>query len=58
MRAENVIIIENGGLNMRDFPIFTSEFGVSSLILKEIPYRGEAYIRIRDVQDGDFAEQL
>ena len=43
---------------MRDFPIFTTDFGVSSLILKEIPYRNEAYIRIRDVQDGFFAEHL
>lgn len=43
---------------MRDFPIFTTEFGVSSLILKEIPYRNEAYIRIRDVQEGFFQEHL
>ena len=43
---------------MRDFPIFTTEYGVSSLVLKEIPYRNEAYIRIRDVQKGFFAEHL
>ena len=43
---------------MRDFPIFTTEFGVSSLILKEIHYRGEAYIRIRDVSEGYFNEHL
>ena len=43
---------------MRDFPIFTTEYGVSSLILKEIPYKNEAYIRIRDVQEGFFAEHL
>ena len=43
---------------MRDFPIFTTEFGVSSLVLKEIPYRNEAYIRIRDVSEPDFAEHL
>ena len=43
---------------MRDFPIFTTEYGVSSLILKEIPYRNEAYIRIRDVQKAFFAEHL
>lgn len=43
---------------MRDFPIFTTEYGVSSLVLKEIPYRNEAYIRIRDVQAGYFAEHL
>lgn len=33
---------------MRDFPVFTTEFGVASLILKEIPYRAEAYIIIQD----------
>ena len=43
---------------MRDFPIFTTEYGVSSLILKEIPYRKEAYIRIRDVQEAFFEEHL
>lgn len=43
---------------MRDFPIFTTEYGVSSLVLKEIPYRNEAYIRIRDVQPGFFQEHL
>ena len=43
---------------MRDFPIFTTEFGVSSLVLKEIPYRKQAFIRIRDVQEDFFAEHL
>lgn len=43
---------------MRDFPIFTTEYGVSSLVLKEIPYRSEAYIRIRDVQPDFFQEHL
>lgn len=38
---------------MRDFPIFTTDYGVASLILKEIPYKKQAYIIIRDVQrDG------
>ena len=43
---------------MRDFPIFTTEFGVSSLFLKEIPYKNEAYIRIRDVQEDFFEDHL
>jgi hypothetical protein len=43
---------------MRDFPIFTTEYGVSSLALKEIPYRNEAYIRIQDVQEDFFADHL
>lgn len=43
---------------MRDFPIFTTEYGVSSLFLKEIPYKKEAYIRIRDVQKAFWKEHL
>lgn len=33
---------------MKDIPFFTTEYGVASLSLKEIPYRQEAYIHIRD----------
>ena len=33
---------------MRDFPVFTTENGVGSLVLKEIPYRGIAYVTIHD----------
>lgn len=43
---------------MRDFPLFTTEYGVASLFLKEIPYKNEAYIRIRDVQPDYFEEHL
>ena len=43
---------------MRDFPIFTTDFGVSSLVLKEIPYKNAAYIHIRDVQKGFMKEHL
>lgn len=43
---------------MRDFPIFTTEYGVASLYFKEIPYKNIAYIRIRDVQPGFFEEHL
>lgn len=35
---------------MKDFPVFTTEFGVASLVLKEIPYRQEAYIVIQSSQ--------
>lgn len=31
---------------MQNIPVFTTEFGVASLILKEIPYNGSAYIRV------------
>lgn len=43
---------------MRDFPIFTTDTGVSSLILKETPYKKEAYIHIGDVQPEGFREHL
>lgn len=36
---------------MRDIPVFTTEAGVASLILKEIPYTAEAYIKLQDSQD-------
>ena len=38
---------------MRDFPIFTTEFGVASLVLREIPYRSEAFITIQDSQEPE-----
>ena len=43
---------------MKDFPFFTTEYGVASLVLKEIPYREEAYIALRDVQPGQEKELL
>lgn len=43
---------------MKDFPFFTTEYGIASLVLKEIPYREEAYITLRDVQPGQEAELL
>lgn len=33
---------------MRDIPVFTTSSGVASLVLKEIPYKKEAYIKIQD----------
>ncbi len=32
---------------MQDMPMFTTEFGVASLFLREIPYRGRAHIKIQ-----------
>lgn len=43
---------------MKDFPVFTTEYGISSLVLSQIPYRGEAYIHIRDVQPEGFDAHL
>ena len=37
---------------MNDIGIFPTQYGVASLILREIPYRQEAYIRVQDVQSG------
>ena len=43
---------------MKDFPVFTTDGGVSSLTLRQIPYRKEAYIRLQDVQEGGLEEHL
>lgn len=32
---------------MKDIPMFTSEYGVASLFLREIPYRSRAHIKIQ-----------
>ena len=31
---------------MKDIPLFTTEYGAASLILRELPYRGIAYVRL------------
>ena len=38
---------------MRDFPMFTTEYGVASLILKEVPYRQEAYIILQATEQPE-----
>lgn len=38
---------------MKDFPIFDTEYGIASLVLKEIPYKGIAYIILREVWDAE-----
>ena len=38
---------------MKDFPMFTTQYGVASLVLREIPTRGEAYITVRSSQDTE-----
>lgn len=43
---------------MKDFPVFQTETGVSSLLLKEVPYRRTAYIRIQDVQPEGLMDHL
>lgn len=38
---------------MRDFPMFTTENGVASLVFREVPYRGIAYITIRSSESPE-----
>ena len=38
---------------MKDFPFFTTQNGIASLTLKEIPYSKAAYITIRDTQQPE-----
>ena len=38
---------------MKNISVFTTQYGVASLILKEIPYRGEAYIKIQDSNEPE-----
>lgn len=40
---------------MKDIGIFPTRYGVASLILREIPYRQEAYVRVQDVQPEDLS---
>lgn len=49
---------EKEGWNMRDIPMFSTEFGIASLVLGEIPYRQEAYVTVRTVLDGKLDELL
>lgn len=37
---------------MKDIPVFTSEFGIATLILSEIPYKRRAYVVARSAQEG------
>lgn len=43
---------------LKDIGIFPTQHGVASLILREIPYRQEAYIRVQDVQQGELPQLL
>lgn len=43
---------------MKDIGIFPTQYGVATLILREIPYRQEAYIRVQDVQPGELIHLL
>ncbi len=43
---------------MKDIPLFDTDTGVSTLVLKEIPYRQTAYIRLHSVQPGGLQAHL
>lgn len=43
---------------MKDIPVFDTETGVSTLVLKEIPYKQVAYVRVQSVQPGGLREHL
>ena len=38
---------------MKDFPMFTTEYGVASLLMKEIPYKETAYIVIHSSEQPE-----
>lgn len=38
---------------MKDIPLFTTEYGVASLTLREIPYRGRAYIKLQSASEPE-----
>ena len=37
---------------MRDLPVFSTQFGVASLVFSQIPYTKTAYIRIQDTREA------
>lgn len=43
---------------MKDIPMFDTETGVSTLILKEIPYKQVAYVKVQSVQPDGLGEHL
>lgn len=38
---------------MRDIPMFTTEYGIASLVLKEIPYQQAAYITLQATEEPE-----
>ena len=43
---------------MKDIPMFDTDTGVSSLLLKEVPYKQVAYIRVQRVLPGGLSAHL
>jgi len=38
-------------MRVKDIPVFTTEYGAASLILREIPYQQTAYVRLQSSQE-------
>ena len=38
---------------MRDIPVFATQYGAASLALREVPYKGIAYITVQDTQNPE-----
>ena len=43
---------------MKDIPIFTGQFGIGTLILREIPYKKCAYVMVRGTKEGMLTDFL
>lgn len=43
---------------MKDIPIFTTEYGIASLTLSQIPYRKTAYIQVQTVLDDRLTDLI
>ena len=43
---------------MKDIPMFDTETGVSTLVMKEIPYKQIAYVKVQSVQPGGLQAHL
>ena len=43
---------------LKDIPVFDTETGVSTLVLKEIPYKQIAYVKVQSVQPGGLEAHL
>lgn len=50
------MIAEKAVICVKNIPVFATEWGVASLIFKEIPYKQIAYVRVQDVQPGHILE--
>lgn len=54
MRPQKICgIMEKEVSKMRDFPIFDTPYGIASLVLKEIPYQGNAFITLQSTQEPE-----